>query len=216
MELKNLIKIQTELRNKIVIKPYTDILENILAVDSSYSKKLDKIISVGIIYNLQQKKVIEKNYEIADVKFPYIPGFLSFREIDTTISAIEKLQNGYDIIIVDGQGIAHPRGFGFASHLGVLLQKPTIGCAKSKLIGEFEEPSINRGSYNFLYYNEKIIGAVLRTKDSVKPIFISPGNLIDIDSSIKIVLQLSEKYRLPEPIRFAHNFAEEIKRQWER
>lgn len=216
MELSKLINIQNSLKNKIILKPFYDDYTLIVAVDSSYSKKLDKIISVAILYNCIEKKAIEKQYSIQNANFPYIPGFLSFREIDNTLNAINKIEGIYDIILVDGQGIAHPRNFGFASHLGVLLNKPTIGCAKSRLIGEFEEPENYKGAYSYLYYNSEKVGAVLRTKQGVKPLFISPGHMIDIDSSIRIILQLVEKYRQPEPIRTAHIFAEEVKKVWEK
>jgi deoxyribonuclease V len=216
MELEKLKALQIELKNKIHITPYTGTFKNVLAIDSSYLKKLNKIISMAIVYDANKKEIVDKAFAIQDVKFPYIPGFLSFREIDTTLSAIKKIHSKYDLVLVDGQGIAHPRGFGFASHLGVLLEKPTIGCAKSRLVGSYNEVGAKRGDFSYLIHNSEVVGAVLRTKAYVKPIFISPGNLIDIDSSIKIVLQLTEKYRLPEPIRFAHIFAEDTKRLWEK
>lgn len=216
MELKELIDIQNTLKKRIILEPFKKDFSLILAVDSSYSKKLDKIISVAIIYNKDEKRVIEKHYSFDRVRFPYIPGFLSFREIDNTLIAVNKIKTGFDIILVDGQGIAHPRNFGFASHLGVLLNLPTIGCAKSRLVGDFDQPENFKGAFSYLYQNSKKIGAVLRTKKNIKPIFISPGHMIDIDSSIKIILELTEKYRLPEPIRSAHLFAEEVKRKWEK
>ncbi len=216
MELKNLIELQNALKEKIILKPFDKNFSSILAVDSSYSKMLDKIFSVAIVYNNIEKCVIEKHYSVEKVNFPYIPGFLSFREIDNTLNAVNKVKEPYDIIIVDGQGIAHPRNFGFASHLGVTLNKPTIGCAKSRLIGEYNEPENFKGAFSYLYDNSKKIGAVLRTKKNIKPIFISPGHMIDIDSSVKIILKLTEKFKLPEPIRSAHIFAEEVKRTWKK
>lgn len=216
MELKELIDIQNSLKQKIVIKPFKKDFSLALAVDSSYSKKLDKIISVAIIYDKREKKVTERQYSIGNVSFPYIPGFLSFREIDNTLKAVKAIKTSYEIIIVDGQGMAHPRNFGFASHLGVILDKPTIGCAKSRLVGEFKTPENFKGAFSYLYQNSDKIGAVLRTKKDTKPIFISPGHMIDIDSSIEVILQLTDKFKLPEPIRSAHLFAEEVKKTWEK
>lgn len=216
MELKELIDIQNSLKQKIVIKPFKKDFSLALAVDSSYSKKLDKIISVAIIYDKIEKKVTERQYSIGNVSFPYIPGFLSFREIDNTLKAVKTIKTSYEIIIVDGQGMAHPRNFGFASHLGVILDKPTIGCAKSRLVGEFKAPENFKGAFSYLYQNSDKIGAVLRTKKDTKPLFISPGHMIDIDSSIEVILQLTDKFRLPEPIRSAHLFAEEVKKTWEK
>lgn len=137
---------------------------------------------------------------------------MSFREIDSTLSAINEIKSDFQLIIVDGQGIAHPRRFGIASHLGVLLNKPTIGCAKKRLVGNFQMPENIVGAYTYLYDGEEKIGAVLRTKVNVKPIFISPGNLIDIESSVKIIMSLTTKYRLPEPIREAHSYCNLLKR----
>lgn len=215
MELKKLIELQNSLKERIVLEPFNKDFSLILAVDSSYSKRLNKIISVALVYNKNEKRVVEKHYSLQEINFPYIPGFLSFREIDNTLIAVNKIKGNYDIVMVDGQGIAHPRNFGFASHLGVMINKPTIGCAKSRLVGEFREPENFKGAFSYLYDNSKKIGAVLRTKKNIKPIFISPGHMIDIDSSVRIILQLTEKYRLPEPIRSAHLFAEEVKRAWE-
>ncbi|MCX7769764.1 MAG: endonuclease V [Proteobacteria bacterium] len=216
MELKDLVNLQNALKERIVLSPFEKDYKLVLAVDSSYLKGEDRIISVAIIYNKLDKIVVEKQFNIGKISFPYIPGFLSFREIDNTISAINKIKTNYDLIIVDGQGIAHPRNFGFASHLGVLVNKPTIGCAKSKLIGEFVEPEDYKGAFSYLYYNSLKVGAVVRTKKGVKPLFISPGHMVDIDSSVKIIIELTEKYRQPEPIRVAHSFAEEVKKAWKR
>lgn len=137
---------------------------------------------------------------------------MSFREIDSTLSAIEKISTDFKLIVVDGQGIAHPRRFGIASHIGVLLNKPTIGCAKKRLVGKFQIPENIVGAYNYLYDGDEKIGAVLRTKINAKPIFISPGNLIDIESSVKMIMELITKYRLPEPVREAHNYCNLVKR----
>lgn len=212
MELRKLINIQNSLKKEIILKPFNEEINYVLAVDSSYLKKENFINSVAIIYDVRNSKVIEKAYSKKKITFPYIPGFLSFREIDSTLDAIGKIRSKYEIIVVDGQGIAHPRGFGFACHVGVIVKKPTIGCAKSKLIGTYNEPEMTRGSFSFLYHHNKVTGAVLRTKNDIKPLFISPGNLIDVDSSIKIILQLTTKYRQPEPIRAAHLYAGEIKK----
>ncbi len=137
--------------------------------------------------------------------FPYVPGLLTFREGPVLLKAFRQLESEPDLIIFDGQGIAHRQGFGIASHMGVILDKPTIGSAKSKLVGEYREPGRRRGSFSKLYLDGKIIGAVLRTQDGVKPIFVSQGHRIDLRSALKIVLNSATKYRLPDPIRFVHN-----------
>lgn len=139
-----------------------------------------------------------------EFSFPYIPGFLSFREMPLAIEAFEKLRITPDLVMVDGQGLAHPRRFGIASHLGLFLNLPTIGCAKSHLIGEYEMPAEAGGSYTYISDKGEIIGAVVRTKDHVKPVFVSTGNKISLDDALKWTRGTCKGYRLPEATRLAH------------
>ena len=137
--------------------------------------------------------------------FPYIPGFLSFRESPIVLTAFSKLSNEPDLLLVDGQGIAHPRRFGIASHLGVVLDIPTIGCAKSRLCGTHKPlATTNAGSYTELVHNDEIIGAVVVTKDHVSPVYVSPGHKVDLPNAILWVMKCCKGYRLPEPCRLAH------------
>lgn len=151
--------------------------------------------------------VIETVLARQPTPFPYIPGLLSFREAPALIEAFERLQNVPDVFIFDGMGRAHPRRMGIAAHLGLWLERPTIGCGKTHLIGDFEPVPEGRGSYSELRDRDEVIGVVLRTRDQVKPVFISPGHLIDLPSAIAITLACTRKYRLPEPIRHAHHAA---------
>jgi deoxyribonuclease V len=144
--------------------------------------------------------------------FPYVPGFLTFREGPVLIKVIKKLSIKPDVILFDGQGIAHPIRLGIASHIGVLLNTPAIGCAKSRLIGEYKEPKLRRGAWSPLTYNNNVVGAVLRTRDNVRPLFISPGHKIDLKASIDIVLNCISKYRIPEPLRRADYLSRRVKR----
>ncbi len=139
--------------------------------------------------------------------FPYIPGLLSFREGPALVEAFEKLEHVPDVFIFDGMGRAHPRRMGIAAHMGLWLERPTIGCGKTHLIGRFEEPPPHKGTYATLTDRDEVIGVVLRTRDNVKPVYISPGHRIDLASSINVVLACTGRYRLPEPIRQAHNAA---------
>ncbi len=139
--------------------------------------------------------------------FPYVPGFLSFREAPTILAAFERLTSTPDLILVDGQGIAHPRRFGVAAHLGLLLDLPTIGCAKSRLIGTADEPADERGAFTLLRHRGETIGAVVRTRPGVSPIYVSVGQRIGLEAAIAWTLRCTGRYRLPEPIRAAHRAA---------
>jgi deoxyribonuclease V len=145
---------------------------------------------------------------------PYIPGFLSYREVPVIMKAFGKLKKIPHLILVDGQGIAHPRYIGFASHLGVLLNIPSIGCAKSHLFGDYRMPGTTRGSYTVLTNGPKKLGVVLRTRDKTRPLFVSPGHLVNLNDCRRYVLSSTVKYRIPEPIRCAHKMAGERARQY--
>jgi deoxyribonuclease V len=139
--------------------------------------------------------------------FPYVPGLLTFRECPAILAAFDQLKIKPDLVLVDGQGIAHPRRIGIAAHLGVLLDKPTIGCAKSRLIGTHDEPYQTAGCYTDLWDKDDLIGAVLRTRDNVNPLYISIGHKIDLPTAIDLVLECCRGFRLPEPTRMAHQAA---------
>ena len=142
--------------------------------------------------------------------FPYIPGLLSFREGPAVVEALATLSFQPDLLIFDGQGIAHPRRFGLASHIGLLLDRPTIGCAKTRLVGHHDEPGREKGKYSYLKDRDETIGAVLRTRSGVKPVYVSIGHRMDLSDSIQIILQCCRRYRLPEPIRRADQLARKI------
>ena len=153
--------------------------------------------------------VVEK-----EISFPYIPGLLSFREIPMLLDAWDTLSQKPDVLIMDGVGIAHPRRLGIASHVGLVLGIPTIGCAKSVLTGIFDEPPNDPGAFSYMYDprdRSEIIGAALRTKRNVKPVFVSPGHLITLEESIDIVRRCVVRHRLPEPTRLAHNTVNEYR-----
>jgi deoxyribonuclease V len=138
------------------------------------------------------------------ISFPYIPGLLSFREGPILIKAFQRLKLKPDVLICDGQGIAHPRGMGFASHIGLWLDIPSIGCAKTPLLDDFISPGPSKGSVEWIRWEGKKVGAVLRTRENVKPLFVSPGHRIDLPTSIQLILKSCKGYRFPEPLRKAH------------
>jgi deoxyribonuclease V len=183
----------------------------VAGLDCAFSKDEKTIFAVTVVITLPDFKLIETTSAARKVEFPYIPGLLSFREAPACIAAIEKLKMKPDIFIIDGQGFAHPRRFGIASHIGVLVNKPTIGCAKSRLTGSFNEPGRRKGSFNSLTDDEEIIGSVLRTRTDVKPVFVSVGHKCTLQDAIRIVLKCTARYRLPEPSRLAHQLVSRIK-----
>src|SRR5262249_3199279 len=151
--------------------------------------------------------VIEAQYAVRETRFPYVPGLLSFREAPALIDAFARVQNQPDVVLFDGQGIAHPRGLGIASHLGLFLEVPTVGCAKSLLYGHYQDPGPKAGALSPLKSRTgDVVGQVVRTKDKVKPLFISAGHRIDLGSAVRVALEMCRGYRLPEPTRLAHQY----------
>jgi deoxyribonuclease V len=152
-------------------------------------------------------QVVESALARRPTAFPYVPGLLSFREIPAVLEALAALACAPDLLLADGQGLAHPRRFGLACHLGWLLDTPTIGVAKSRLLGEFTAPPDRRGAWSPLFDREALVGAAVRTRRGVKPVFVSPGHRVDVASAVRLTLACTDRYRLPEPSRVAHHLA---------
>jgi deoxyribonuclease V len=151
--------------------------------------------------------LIEENRVESAVSFPYVPGLLSFREIPALIPLLEGMGTEPDLVLADGQGISHPRRFGLASHLGLLLDRPSIGCAKSRLVGSHDEPGPEKGDLAYLRDRGEVVGAALRVRPSVKPLYVSIGHRISLETAVSIVLRCCRSYRIPEPLRRAHKLA---------
>jgi deoxyribonuclease V len=179
-------------------------LRLIAGADISYSRGDNRFFGVVVLLSYPSMEITEISSFFDCVSFPYVPGLLSFREGPILLKAFENLKQRPDIVLFDGQGIAHPRGIGLASHLGLFLDLPTIGCAKTKLVGTHEEVGPERGSFVDLYHKDSVIGAVVRTKNRVKPVFVSQGHRISLQRAIEVVLACCKGYRLPEPVRQAH------------
>ena len=204
---------QVALRDKVRIVPLRKKTRYIAAVDAAFAG--ERIIGAACLYRYPEISLVEETHAEMRNLFPYVPGLLTFREGPVITKVIGQLTINPDVILFDGQGIAHPISMGIASHMGVILDLPAIGCAKSRLIGDYKEPKLRRGSWSPLLYNDTVVGAVLRTRDNVKPIFVSPGHRIDLKSSIDIVLTCISKYRIPEPLRRADFLSKRIKREKE-
>lgn len=194
-------KLQEKLKKRVSLKNGFKEIETICGVDVAFNET--HAYAAAVVLSYPNLEVIEEKSSEAVLNYPYIPGLLAFREGPAILSCLDKIENEPNLLILDGQGIAHPRGLGIASHIGVIFGKSTIGCAKSKFIGQYEKPDRKRGGFSFLFNDNKKIGIVLRTRTDVKPVFVSPGHLIDLQTSAKIVLASSTKYRIPEPLRIA-------------
>ena len=155
--------------------------------------------------------VLQTASAVVDVEFGYVPGLLSFREAPAIVAAARKLKVRPDVLIVDGQGLAHPRRFGLACHVGVELDWPTVGCAKSRLIGDYREPGMRKGCACQLKHNGEVIGSVLRSRDDVKPLYVSVGHRVTLEEGVGVVLRYCRRYRICEPIRAAHRLVSELR-----
>lgn len=212
--------IQNRLKSRLTLTPLKKLPDTLAAVDVSYTRWDHMGYAVLGIYRIEYdnearptalKELLIETLS-GTVEFPYVPGFLSFREIPMLLPLFRRIDMDIDLIITDGVGIAHPRGIGLASHLGLLFDKPSIGVAKSKLIGNYQEPGPEKGDYSDLLWKERVIGTVLRSKRNCKPLFISPGNRCTIDDARNIVANLCFNYKLCEPIRLVDNISKQLRK----
>ncbi len=202
------IVIQEQLRNQVITSDkLQEPVQYVAGVDMGFEADGTISRAAVAVLSFPDLQVIETSLAHRPTTFPYIPGFLSFREIPAVLDALEKIKTTPDVILCDGQGIAHPRRFGIASHLGVLVDIPTIGVAKSLLIGKHEELPETRGNWRSLTHKGEIIGAVLRSRTGVKPLYVSSGHRISLATAIDYVLRCTPKYRLPETTRIADKLA---------
>jgi deoxyribonuclease V len=203
------VRIQERMRERIVLEWDGRVVRTVAGIDSSFpSAEMGR--AAIVVLSFPELVPIEAVTAEAPVAFPYVPGLLSFREAPAIIAAWEKIKSPPDLLMLDGQGIAHPRGIGIAAHLGVWFEAPSIGVAKSHLYGSYQSPGEKKGDRSPLHlprHPEKIIGAVLRSRDGVKPLFVSPGHRIDPELAVDFVLRACTRYRLPEPTRWAHRVA---------
>jgi deoxyribonuclease V len=182
------------------------------AADVTFLGSKDMVAACIVVFDLATKTVLEEQAAVRRVRFPYVPGFLTFREGPPVLAAWEKLSLRPDVMLFDGHGIAHPRRLGIASHMGVLLDVPSVGCAKRRLVGEHVTPGLKKGDTAPLTLEGETVGAVVRTRAGVKPVFVSPGHRADLPSSVSLVLSLCSRYRIPDPARRAHQLTQEIRK----
>ena len=200
-------RIQLTLRDRVSFENSLGEVRTVAGVDVGMRGDVARAAVVVLAYPAMEP--VEQSLTEMTAAMPYVPGLLSFREAPAILAACEKLDVEPDLFVFDGQGVAHPRRFGIASHVGVILDKPSIGCAKSRLCGTHQEPAPEAGSYTHLYHEGEIIGAVLRTRDKVSPVFVSVGHRLDLETAIAWVMACCKGYRLPETTRHAHRAASE-------
>lgn len=202
-------RIQSALATEIVTEdgPGPEAVRLVAGVDISVGNETTPGRAAVVVLRYPDLLPVEQSVIEGRVGFPYVPGLLSFREIPLIAPAFERLRSAPDLVVADGQGVAHPRRFGLAAHLGLLLEVPTIGCAKSRLIGRYDEPGDEVGAHTPLLDHGEVIGEVVRTRRGVKPLFVSPGNLIGVGEATSWILRLTRGLRQPEPTRLAHQAA---------
>ena len=205
---------QIELRERLVFRPLAlGRVRTVAGADIAISRDGQRLIAAVVVLAFPSLERLETRVVARKLTFPYVPGYLSFREAPAVIACLRRVRTAVHALVCDGQGIAHPRGFGLASHVGLWAGIPTVGSAKSRLVGEHVPVGEMRGARAELCYQEERVGTVLRTRDGVKPLFVSPGHRIDFASSERLVLACCTRYRLPEPQRQAHIAAAEAKRE---
>lgn len=204
------ILIQENLRHRIILKKTFFRVRTIGGGDVSYQKEGNFLFGAMVVLSFPQMEMLDVAKAGGKISFPYLPGLLTFREGPILIKTFEKLRIRPDILIFDGQGIAHPRQMGLATHLGIWFNLPSIGCAKTPLLGKSVIPEPSRGSFELIHEDGNEVGVVLRTKERVKPVFVSPGHRIDLPTSIQVVLESCQGFRIPEPLRRAHHISRQM------
>lgn len=205
------IELQNEWRAKVKIEAPKREIYTIAGCDISFNKFSETIYAGIVVWEIATQKIIEQQGVVTTAQFPYIPGLLSFREVPALLEAWAKLESEPDAVMLDGQGIAHPRRIGVGAHFGLLVERPTLGCAKSVLVGKFDDPAPERGHWSPMIHKGETVGAALRTKNKVQPVYISPGHLMDLPTAIDLALQCDGGYRVPEPTRQAHLYVNELR-----
>lgn len=206
------IRIQEALRRRLDLREARRPTETVAGVDVSYDTRTPTVYAAVVLMRLHDHAILETATATRPATFPYIPGLLSFREAPAVLQAVTRLTRRPDCLLCDGQGIAHPRRFGLACHLGLLLNLPSIGCAKSVLVGEYQEPPEKRGGFRMLIDRGERVGIILRTRDGVEPVYVSPGYRMNTQQAREIVLKATGRYRVPEPTRQAHLLVNRLRR----
>jgi deoxyribonuclease V len=207
-------RLQERLRQRVVLEDDFAPLRFVAGADLAFDPQTNIAFAGVIVYRFPQLEEVERRMARRKLRFPYVPGLLSFRESPVLLAAFARLRTEPDLILLDGHGLAHPRRFGIACHLGVLFDKPAIGCAKSLLVGEHEEPAGRAGSATPLLLDGERVGTVLRTRDNVQPIYVTPGHRIAVDSAVAVVKLCLDGFRIPKPTREADHYVRDLRRAY--
>jgi deoxyribonuclease V len=208
---KDAVALQRELAGRIDVGRPLKKCELIAGADCSYNRFSSVLYAAVVVLRTSDWTIVETQGLSGETQFPYVPGLLSFREVPILLDVFAKLKHRPDAVMFDGQGRAHPRRIGLACHAGLWLDIPTFGCAKTRLIGEHDEPGPNAGDFAALRDKDEIIGSVVRTKRKTKPVFVSPGHRIDLESAVHWTLASCRGYRIPEPTRQAHLYVNRLR-----
>jgi len=209
------IREQERLRRHVIAEDTFGTIRYVAGADLAFDPETDMAFAGVIVYRFPAMEEIERRQARQKLRFPYIPGLLSFREGPVLLAAFAKLRIEPDLILIDGHGRAHPRLFGIASHVGVLLDKPTIGCAKSLLVGEHEDPGRKAGSTASLWFQGERVGEVLRTRDNLKPIYVTTGHRVSLNSAVELVQRCCDGFRIPKPTREADHYVRQLRRAYQ-
>ena len=204
---------QVEMRRRLIVQPLEPLPRFVAGVDAAYSEDKKTVLAAAVVYDRVERHTVEIVHAIRPVEYPYIPTFLSFREGPAVLQAIRALKHEFGVVCFDGQGYAHPRRCGLASHMSILLGVPGVGVAKSRLLGTFSDPPPEAGSSSPLMDKGEQVGLVLRTRNNVSPLFLSVGHRVDLPSAAALVLACCTRYRVPEPTRQADIEVAKLKRQ---
>ncbi len=206
------VELQRKLREQIRIEPLLRDIQTVAGADISFNKYSTTLYAGIVVLRLPSLETVEEVGVESETQFPYVPGLLSFREMPPLLEAWAKLKTEPDAVMFDGQGLAHPRRIGIACHAGLFLERPTIGCAKSVLVGKYDEPPAERGAWTPMIDRGEALGVALRTKSKVAPVYVSPGHRIDLQGAIDLALRCDGGYRVPEPTRRAHLLVNALRR----
>jgi deoxyribonuclease V len=206
------IALQRELADRVDTSSPLTQCDLVAGADVSYDRFSNLFYAGVVVLRMDDLTIVEKRGVVREVTFPYVPGLLSFRETPVLLDVFAQIESEPGAVLLDGHGFSHPRRFGYACHVGLCLDHPSVGCAKSRLVGTYKEPGRKVGSVAPLKAGEEIIGQIVRTKTGVKPVFVSVGHKIDLRSAVELVLATCRGYRLPEPTRQAHLHVNALRR----